>query len=339
MRSAVTPAEPPRHASRRVVTLVLQLVVSAGLIVALLFVVDWQALRQAAAALSLGGLLAVALLHLASQAALIWRWRALLATVGVTESLGRSWRTVFAGFFLTNFMPGTLGSDGLRILLMARACGSVPVAIGAIAYERAMQVAIYVILIMLASLWPMAWLDPWLHLAILALGGSGLLVLLLLLKWLGGRKISPAPREAGLVRRGLALLGAMLAETGRMQVRLRHHRAALLQFAVSSLVNVTCLVGVLVTALHDIGSPAGLPIIVFALGISAIVSGLPISFGGIGVFEASLVLLLGFGGVASADALLGALVIRAAAVLVSLVGLPSALLLWREGVGRGKIAA
>lgn len=325
----MTPAE-HRRASRRVVTLALQVAVSVSVIVLLVFAVDWQALRQAAASLSLGGLLSVMLLYFLSQAALIWRWRALLATVGVTESFGRSWHSVFAGLFLNNFMPGTLGSDGLRILLMARACGSAPVAIGAIAYERAMQVAIYVVLVMLASLWPMAWLDRWLHLAILTLGGGGLLILLALLKWLGGRKISPAPPEAGLFQRGLALAGAMLAETGRMQVRLRHHRSALVLFAVASLVNVACIVAVLAIALHDIGTPASLPVIVFALSIAIIVSGLPISFGGIGVFEGALVLVLGFGGVRAADALLVALVIRAAAILVSLVGLPSALLLWRE---------
>lgn len=320
----------PRRASPRVVTVVLQLAVSVGLIAALVFIVDWGGLRQAARALSLSGIAGVFLLNFAAQAALIWRWRALLETVGVRERYTRSWRTVFAGLFLNNFMPGTLGSDGLRILLMARACGSVPVAIGGIAFERAMQVAIYVVLVMLASLWPMDWLVPWLHLAIIAVGGFGILLLLALLKWLSGRKISPAPRGASLLVRGWSLLGAMLAETGRMQVRLRRHRRAQVQFGLSSLVNVALIIGMFVLALHDIGRPVALPVIAFALGIAAIASGLPISFGGIGVYEAAMVLFLGFGGVPTEDALLVALVVRASSVLVSLVGLPSALLLWRE---------
>ncbi len=311
-------------------TLVLQLAVSAALIAALVYVVDWQGLRQAAGSLSLAGIAGVTLLFFLAQAALIWRWRALLETVGVRESLARSGRTVFAGLFLNNFMPGTLGYDGLRILLMGRACGSMPVAIGAIAYERAMQVAIYVLLVMLASLWPMAWLQPWLHLIILAGGGLAILVLLVLLKWLGGRKISPAPRDAGLLVRGWAFLGALLAETGRMQVRLRRHRGAQTRFFLSSLANVVLVTALFVVTLHDLGRPADLPVIVFALGIAAIASGLPISFGGIGVYEALLVLFLGLGGVPSGDALLVALVVRASAVLVSLVGLPGALLLWRE---------
>lgn len=311
-------------------TLALQLAVSCALIAALVFIVDWQGLRRAAGALSLAGVAGVTLLNLVAQAVLIWRWRALLATVGVRESLARSWRTVFAGLFLNNFMPGTLGSDGLRILLMGGACGSMPVAIGAIAYERAMQVAIYVVLVMLAALWPMAWLQPWLKLIVLAGGGCAILVLLALLKWLGGRKISPAPRDAGLLVRGWAFLGAMLAETGRMQVRLRRHRRAQAQFFLSSFANVVLVLALFSVALLDLGRSVDLPVVVFALGVAAIASGLPISFGGIGVYEALLVLFLGLGGVPSGDALLVALVVRAASVLVSLVGLPSALLLWRE---------
>ena len=323
-------APQPGRSSRRAVTLALQLAVSFALIAALVFVVDWQGLRRAAGSLSFAGCAGVVLLFFLSQAALIWRWRALQETVGVSESLARSGRTVFAGLFLNNFMPGTLGYDGLRILLMGRACGSMPVAIGAIAYERAMQVAIYVLLVMLASLWPMAWLRPWLQLLILAGGGLAILALLVLLKWLGGRKISPAPRDAGLLVRGWAFLGAMLAETGRMQVRLRRHRGAQAQFFLSSLANVALVLALFLVTLHDLGRPTDLPIIVFALGVAAIASGLPISFGGIGVYEALLVLFLGLGGVPSGDALLVALVVRASAVLVSLIGLPGALLLWRE---------
>jgi uncharacterized membrane protein YbhN (UPF0104 family) len=319
-----------RQRGARALTIALQLGVSLALVVALILVVDWQGLWRAAQALSVAGVVGVAVLNLSAQASLVWRWRALLATVGVREPFRSSWRTVFAGLFLNNFMPGTLGSDGLRILLMARACGSAPVAIGAIAYERAIQFAIYAILIMLASLWPMAWLAPWLHLLVVAVGGFGLLALLALLKWLSGRKISPAPAGASLWVRGWSLLGAMLAETGHMQVRMRRHRRAQLLFAGSSLVNVVFVFGIFVVALHDLGRPVDLPVIVFAVGIASIASGLPVSFGGIGVYEAALVVFLGMGGVPSGDALLVALVVRASSILVSLVGLPSALLLWGE---------
>ena len=318
-----------RQRAARALTIALQLGVSLALIVALILVVDWQGLWNAVGALSVAGVIGVAVLNLLAQAALVWRWRALLATVGVREPFRSSWRTVFAGLFLNNFMPGTLGSDGLRILLMARACGSAPVAIGAIAYERAIQFTIYAILVMLASLWPMDGLAPWLRLVIVAAGGFGILALLAVLKWLSGRKIGPAPAGASLWVRGWSLLGAMLAETGHMQVRMRRHRRAQILFAGSSLINVVFVFLLFVVALHDLGRPVDLPVIVLAVGIASIASGLPISFGGIGVYEAALVVFLGIGGVPSGDALLVALVVRASSILVSLVGLPSALLLWR----------
>lgn len=320
----------PSRGSRRFVTLAMQVAVSLGLIAALALVIDWQGLGHAARALSAAGLAGVILLNFLSQVALIWRWRALLETVGVRESLARSWRTVFAGMFISNFMPGTLGSDGLRILVLARACGSASVAIGAVAFERAMQVAIYVGLVALAALWPMDWLRTWVQVAVVAAGTGAILALLLLLKWLGGRKISPAPPGASLMARGVAFLGAMLAETGRMQVRLRRHRRAQLLFALSSLVNVILVVAAVAVVLHDIGQAVALPVVVFALGIAMISSGLPVSFGGIGVYEGALVVFLGFSGVPAEAALLVALVGRACGVLNSLVGLPSALLLWRE---------
>lgn len=319
-----------RAASSRAAALALQLSVSLGLIAILFFAIDWRGLRQAASALSVGGVAGVVLLSFLAQSALAWRWQAMLATVGVRDSIARSWRNVFAGLFLSNLLPGTLGSDGLRILLMTRACGSAPLAIGAIAYERTVQLAIYVVLIVLASLWPMTWLSPLLRAAIVAGGGSCILLLLLILKWLSGRKIAPAPLGADLLERTLKFLGAMMAETGRMQLRLRRHRRAHLQFMLSSLCNVILIVAMVTLALHGIGRPAALPVIVFALGAALISTGVPISFGGIGVFEAVLVLILGLGGVPAADALLTALVVRAASVLVSLLGLPGAVILWRD---------
>jgi uncharacterized membrane protein YbhN (UPF0104 family) len=297
---------------------------------ALFFVVDWQGLQQAIVALSVGGLVGVILLYFAAQTSLVWRWRAMLATVNVREPFRSSWDAVFAGLFLNNFLPGTLGSDGLRILLMARACGNTPVAIGAIAYERIVQFAIYAVLAMLASLWPMKWLGPLTHLAIVAGGACGILTLLVLLKWLSGRRITAAPTGVSLWMRGWSLLTAMLAETGRMQMRLRRHHRALLLFAGSSLVNVVLLIGMFVVALHDLGHSIDLPVIVFAVGVASICIGLPISFGGIGVYEAALVLFLGLGGVPSGDALLVALVVRASSILISLLGLPNAQLLWGE---------
>jgi hypothetical protein len=56
----------------------------------------------------------------------------------------------------------------------------------------------------------------------------------------------------------------------------------------------------------------------------------PISLNGLGIFEGSTVALLGLVAIQPAHAFLLALIVRAAFMAVSLVGLPSAMLLWRE---------
>ena len=150
--TVLTQGKPRR---RHVLVRLLQGAVSIGLLAALIAIADWQTTRKAAAALSPGGLIAVFAACFLAQAALVLRWRALLDMLGTRESWARSWHSVFAGLFLTNFLPGTLGSDGLRVVLLTKSCGRASTAIGAVAYERLMQLAIYICLVSVAALLPM----------------------------------------------------------------------------------------------------------------------------------------------------------------------------------------
>src|SRR6185503_18513020 len=93
-----------RRAMPRWLTLALQVAVSLALLAALIAIVDWSQLRAAAAALSLGAMIAVALCCLGAQVSLVLRWRTLLDLLGVRESWMRSWHSVFAGLFLMNFL-------------------------------------------------------------------------------------------------------------------------------------------------------------------------------------------------------------------------------------------
>ena len=65
-------------------------------------------------------------------------------------------------------------------------------------------------------------------------------------------------------------------------------------------------------------------------GCAAIASAVPISLAGIGIFEAVAVMLLSLAGVPASHAFLLALIVRALFLASSFVGLPSAVLLWRE---------
>jgi glycosyltransferase 2 family protein len=324
----VTPRQ--RRTLPRWLTLALQVAVSLALLAALIAIVDWAQLRAAAAALSLGAMVLVVLCCLGAQASLVLRWRALLDMLGVTESWARSWHSVFAGLFLTTFLPGTLGSDGLRAVLLTKACGRASTAVGAIAYERLMQLALYVLLAALAALLPMPWLEPWLRALIVAAGAIGIAFLVLVLYWLGRRSADSDVASGGLLRMAWRLFATVLIETGRMQTRMRRHRRAALGFWTASIVNIALILAIWRLILSDIGDDVGLPAIALACAAAAITSSLPISLGGIGIFEATIVALLGLAGVPAAHGFLLALIVRAVFLASSFIGLPSASLLWRE---------
>ena len=315
----------------RWLTPLLQLAVSVGLLVALIVVVDWDRLRDAAAAVTGGTLVVVGVLCLAAQSVLVLRWRALLDMLGVRESWARSWHSVFAGLFLTNFLPGTLGSDGLRVVLLTKSCGRASTAIGAVAYERLMQLALYVLVVAIAALAPMPWLQLWLRASIVGVGIAAVLLLVFILYWLGQRSADSAIARGGLLQAAWRLFATILTETGRMQTRMRRHRRAALGFWAASIVNVCLIFAIWRIVLSDFGNEVGIPTIVLAAGGAAIATAVPISLNGIGIFEGAIVGLLGLAGVPAAHGFLLALIVRAIFMASSFLGLPSAALLWREG--------
>jgi uncharacterized protein (TIRG00374 family) len=320
-----------RSAASRWLIRLLQLAFSLGALAIVIAVVDWAKLREAAAALSFGGLVTVCALCLGAQAALVLRWRALLDMLGVRESWARSWHSIFAGLFLSNFLPGTLGSDGLRVVLLTKSCGRASTAIGAVAYERLMQLALYIGLVCAAALLPMPWFQPWLRFAIVGVGASAVLVLIFVLYWLGQRSADTrSSARGGLLEAAWRFFATILTETGRMQTRMRRHRRAALGFWLASIVNVALVMLIWRMILLDIGEDVGPPAVTLATGGSMIAGALPISINGIGIFEATNVVLLGLAGVAASYGFLVSLVLRAAFSVVSFVGLPSAILLWRE---------
>jgi uncharacterized protein (TIRG00374 family) len=322
--------EEPRTRLPRWLTPALQLAVSAGLLAALAAVVDWDMLKAAAGALSGGTLALAAAICLAAQAMLVLRWRALLDMLGVRETWARSWHSVFAGLFLTNFLPGTLGSDGLRVVLLTRSCGRASTAIGAVAYERLMQFALYVLLVSVAALAPMPWLRPGLRAAIVVAGTGAVALLVLVLYWLGQRSPAGAASRGGLLQSAWRLFATILVETGRMQTRMRRHRRPSVLFWLANLLNISLIFAIWTIVLPDIGHQIGIPAIVLSAGCAAIASAVPISLNGIGIFEAVVVLLLSLAGIPASHAFLLALIVRALFLASSFVGLPSAVLLWRE---------
>jgi uncharacterized protein (TIRG00374 family) len=314
----------------RWLSIALQAAVSIGLIIALAVIVDWDAMRTALQSLSFSTVLIGFVIYLLSQVVMVPRWRALISALGVREAPLRSWHTIFGGLFLQNFLPGSLGADGLRVIMLSRACGSAATAVGAIIFDRAMQLVFYGLLIAIVLVWPIPALPPRLHFAIFVCAVVGVVIVIAIFWWLSRRAAPVRTAESGLLRKGISLDSTMMIETGRMQLRLRRHRTALIAFWCWSLVSSCLIFGVFYVLLLDMGHDLGLPAIILIASVSAIVTGIPISVGGVGPYEATVVVLFGLFGVPVAHAFLMALTIRVIVVAVNLTGLPSALLLWRE---------
>ncbi len=321
---------PQRKGMPRWLSIALQAGVSIGLIVALAVIVDWNAMRVALQSLSFSTVLIGFVIYFFSQVVMVPRWRALISALGVHEAPARSWHTIFGGFFLQTFLPGSLGADGLRVIMLSRACGSAATAMGAVIFDRAMQLVFYGLLIAVVLVWPIPALPPGLHAAIFVCAVAGVLLVIGIFWWLGGRATPVLAGESGLLGKAIKLISTMMIETGRMQLRLRRHRAALVAFWCWSLISSGLIFVLFHVLLRDMGHELGWPAIILIASVSAIVTGIPISIGGVGPYEATVVVLFGLFGVPMAHAFLLALTIRVIVVAFNLIGLPSALLLWRE---------
>ncbi|MEZ5833731.1 MAG: lysylphosphatidylglycerol synthase transmembrane domain-containing protein [Dongiaceae bacterium] len=305
----------------------LQAGVSLGLLGVLIIAVDWDELRRAAGSLSSGALALAIAVCLAAQSVLVLRWRALLDLLGVNEYWARSWHSVFGGLFLTNFLPGTLGSDGLRIVLLTKSCGRASTAIGAVAYERLVQLALYVMVAVGAALFPIAGPPIWLRLGIVLCGIMGIVAGIVVLYWLGSRTLEPAEKPVGVVRAALSLAARILVEIGRMQTKMRRHRLATWVFWLASALNVAALIAVVEILLVARGTNPGITAVALAASAATVATALPLSINGIGIYEVTLTWLLSTTGVPTAEAFLLALTLRLIVMAVSLVGWPSVFVL------------
>jgi glycosyltransferase 2 family protein len=75
------------------------------------------------------------------------RWCSLLWTQGVKISFWQAYRLSWAGNFASNFLPGTIGGDGFRMLAVHPYTGRKAISIGSVALDRIINMAAYVCLI------------------------------------------------------------------------------------------------------------------------------------------------------------------------------------------------
>ena len=100
--------------------MLVQAVLSMGLLVFLLRSLDLAAFRTLFARLPLWFYLLSLLVVLGGQVVYAWRWRLLLAEAGVRVPLLLTVRQYFIGTFLNNFLPSTVGGDVGKVYFLGR---------------------------------------------------------------------------------------------------------------------------------------------------------------------------------------------------------------------------
>lgn len=89
--------------------------IAVGLLVWLLWQQDWQEIWGNIAQIGLPRFLLAVGMLLASRVAISFRWYALLRAAGEKVTYISSLRLTFAGLFGNNFLPSTIGGDGIRL--------------------------------------------------------------------------------------------------------------------------------------------------------------------------------------------------------------------------------
>lgn len=127
-------------------------ILSLGLFVWLMTRIDWQSMLKQLTDLNPWMLALAFWVYLAAQAFNTLRWCSLLWAHGVSISFWQAFRIAWSGIFASNFLPSTIGGDGLRMVAVLPYTKSKSVAVGSVALDRVINMAAMACLLPL-SLW------------------------------------------------------------------------------------------------------------------------------------------------------------------------------------------
>ncbi|MCU1358297.1 MAG: putative integral rane protein [Acidimicrobiales bacterium] len=249
------------------------------------------------------------------------RWKEVLAALGQRPPFTRLLSLYFAGQFMGNVLPSTIGGDALRVSRLSKETGEAPTTFASVVLER---------------------LSGWLVLPVITLGGLAVNP--------GLRDLGQASAIAfGTAVGTLVLLGIVLLLTARpgqgLEGRLEHsqgwrrfttatrygiHRltrepAAAARILASGFAYQFILIGSALMAARALGLPAGVgPTAVLAFVPAVLIAQvLPISISGLGVREGLFALFLHPLGVPRSQAIALGLLLYLLNLVVSLFGAPA----------------
>jgi uncharacterized protein (TIRG00374 family) len=269
--------------------MLVQAVLSMGLLVFLLRSLDLAAFRALFARLPLWFYLLSLLVVLGGQVVYAWRWRLLLAEAGVRVPLLLTVRQYFIGTFLNNFLPSTVGGDVGKVYFLGRDHGY-RVVMASVMLDRMLGLAMLAMWATLA-LWLFRMPSPVLTAARLAVTGiAALLAAILIVTGTGTGGL--APRVAWLGPRGVALAEHLQQFRIDMAVSLRS--PLLMLQAALAVIGYALAAGAVYVAFIRIQTGTAPPFMM-TTGVvmaTAVLSNIPVSLNGLGLREQLHALLL-----------------------------------------------
>ena len=298
----------PRQLGR----LALRILISAGVLTALLSMLPWDQVTAAASRMTLALYAGALAGFVAGHALGAFKWRTMLAAsvgggpISVRDTAG----CYGAGLFFNLFLPTVVGGDVIRATLAARALGRTEaVVLGSVA-DRLIDFAALAMLlgagVLFAGAGMIGWAGPLAGVAAIVLLGTGVLLAPLVLR----HSIHRLPRR---FRRPLARSRVALRRMARRP------RAALLAFALAA--SMQCgfiLIGAWLGG--AVGANAPLWAWFVAWPIAKAAAMLPVSLGGLGVRDAALAAMLVPFGVPAAYGVVASLAWNAVLIGGALLG-------------------
>lgn len=305
--------EPRTGQKRKWPGTVIKIAVSAALLAVLILNMDTREIGNALAAFRPPYIAAALAVIVAAMIVSAFKWGILLKAQGTEIPVLRLFRYYTIGQFFNNFLPSSIGGDGVRIWLAGRDTGSAAGAAATVVQERILAMATLAALGLVSALFA----DHPSSLAVALMAGVFVLGSVLAAVQLTGF----LPKA---VRNGKGKIAQALVRFADNSARMRRHprkiAVCLAESVVfqmlNSLVVETVILGLGLTPL----SPANLFLIVSSASVMAM---LPVGLNGYGLREGSYAYLLAPFGFTSAQALAVSVLY---ALFVSLYSLPGGLL-------------
>jgi len=244
------------------------------------------------------------------------RWQQMLHALDLPTPLPSLVSHTFAGLFVTNFLPTSVGGDVLRAARLAAANGHRKISAASVVLERLTGFVGLPLITLVALV-----INP----ALLRLGTASRLALALSLGPLAGLAlfltVAVNPRLGARLgaRRWLGL--AVTVHLGLVRLRRHPALAAAIMAAALAYQLTVCLAAWM--AAHALGISVGWTVMMAFVPVVAIAQALPLSIGGLGLREGSLILLLGPLGVADSQAVALGLLLYGISLAISLLGIPA----------------